>query len=335
MPDRDAMPLAAADLIEGAPASRHSNGSCATLDMVTSWLHEQRQSAPATPAGLAPLDDSRNDRMWSGLALIGAPTLWPDALKALWLGEPVWNHLQKQAGWFQVVEAALLDTRTGGIVARAARPWRRVPSQEPALDKLLQQRPSTPRGASLETSAPSDRQVTVLVGQRSRLAVRTLGYPPEGLREALQAVCDEADALLDEPMAAGQSRQRLIEPLLRNALFRSGPRAAPWNKAGALRFLCLTGLVAAGLAFLAVQEEIAWHRAVAKLDAEPGIRLTGVEVRWGVRHIEGLRDGMSADPVDVLRSQGRPLDHVEFNLDTVVYRESSVADRQPSAFPPP
>jgi hypothetical protein len=44
---------------------------------------------------------------------------------------------------------------------------------------------------------------------------------------------------------------------------------------------------------------------------------------------------MSADPVDVLRSLGRPLEHVEFNLDTVVYREPSVADRQPSAFPPP
>ena len=329
------MPLAAADLIEGAPASRHSVGTCATLDMVTSWLHEQRQSSPPAPADLAPLEDSRNDRMWSGLALIGAPTLWPDALKALWLGEPVWNHLQKQAGWFQVVEAALLDTRTGSMAARAARPWRRVPSQEPALDKLLQQRPSTPQSPSAEASVHSDRQVTVLVGRRSRLAVRTLGYPPEGLREALQAVCDEADALLDEPIATGQSRQHLIETLLRTALFRSGPKAAPWNKAGALRFLCLVGLGVAGLGCLAVREEIAWQQAVAKLDAEPGIRVTGVQVRWGIRHIEGLRDGMSAEPMDVLRSQGRALDHVEFNLDTVVYREPSVAERQPSAIPPP
>ena len=329
------MPLAAADLIEGALSVRHSNGSRTTLDMVTSWLKEQRLSAPPVPTELTPLADSQSDRMWSGLALIGAPSLWPDALKALWLGEPVWNHLQKQSGWFQVVETMLLDATTGGVVAQAARPWRRIPSEEPALETLLRMQTNVAGRSSLAQSAGSDRRVTVLVGRRSRLAVRTLGYPPEALREALQSICDEADALLEEPMATTQSRQRVIQNLLSQALFRSGPKAAPWNTAGALRFLGLLGIGAVGLGFLVIQEEMAWQRAMAKLDAEPGIRVTGSEVRWGIRHIDGLRDGLSAEPVEVLRSLGRPLDLVEFNLDTVVYREPSAAGGQSFAHSPP
>jgi len=164
-----------------------------------------------------------------------------------------------------------------GVASLAPRPV-----SEPALDKLL------PAAAEHHTGhEPGDIGAIRPPGNGAGGAAFAAGGPHPGLPfpracvEALQAVCDEADALLDEPMAAGQSRQRLIEPYLRNALC-SGPKAAPWNKAGALRFLCLTGLVAAGLAFLAVREEIAWERAVAKLDAEPGIRVAGVEVRCGV-----------------------------------------------------
>lgn len=330
------MLLAATDLMDGASAPCHADGSrTSTLDMVTAWLNEQRRSIRPATEGLVPMVASRRDRFWSCLTMIGAPMLWPAALNALWLGEPVWSHLQKTAGWFQVVEVVLLDTTTGSIVARAAQSWRRVPSEEPELDKLLQRQPHAAWADSPQQSAGSDHQVTVLVGLRSRLAVRTLGYPSEDLREVLQSVCDEADALLDEPMASAQSRQRLLQPLLRKALIRSGPQAAPWNTAGALRFLCLIGIGAAGLGFLVVKEEVAWQRAIAKLDAELGIRVTGTEVRWGVRHIEGLRDAMSAEPVDVLRSLGRPLDHVEFNLDTVVYREPSAAGSKTLPHPSP
>lgn len=327
------MTLAAADLIEGAPPPPNPGGRSATLDLVTAWLNERRPTPlPAVPSCTTSL---RRDWIWGVLALVAAPMLWPDALKALWQGEPVWNHLQKQAGWFQVVETMLLDTGTGKVRAQAARAWRCIPPNEPSLEELLslplQNGPKQTAAGTME----SDQPVTVLVGRRSRLAVRTLGYPPEALREALQAICDEADSLLEEPLTTQHNQQRLLQALLKKTLFRSGPRAAPWNTAGALRFIGLLSLGFAGLAALVVHDEMAWQLAIAKLDAEPGIRITDSEVRWGVRHIEGLRDGMSAEPAEVLRSFGHPLDHVEFHLDTVVYRESSAINRQILSPPAP
>ena len=293
------------------------------------WVGEQRRLRTLSETAVSPSVVSCQDTVWGGLTMLGTPSLWPDAMKALWLGEPVWDHLQKQSGWFQVVEAAVLDVTAEQVVARVIRPSCCLHAKGIALEALLLSSMQASGQGKAMPAPCSDDPVTVLVGRRSRLAVRVLGYSPESLREALQAVCEEVDTLLDEPMISTESRLRLIKDLLQRSLFRSGPKAAPWTLASATRFLCLLAVAAGVIGYVAVEEEVAWQKAIARLDAEPGIRVTGSEIRWGARHIEGLRDATSAEPAVVLRSQGRALDHVVLDLDTAVYREAAHEDSKP------
>jgi hypothetical protein len=299
--------------------------------MVTEWLAEQRKhKAPLTldaEVVTEPLPaKSLSDALWHTLTLVGTPSLWPAAMQALWLGEPVWPHLQRQGKWFQVVEAVLLDVTTSQVLAKAGRPWCRVSAIEPALDTLL--RVPLANDAQEKThGTASGQHVTVLVGRQSRLAVRVLGYPPAELRQALQSICFEADALLEEPMAASLNKQRLIQPLVQRALFWSGPKAAPWDVLTATRSLMVVGLVVAGSIGWAVKQELQWQHDIALLDAEPGIKVTASWQRWGIREIEGLHDLSAADPAAVLRRQGQTLGHVDLKLDTVVYQESLIVEK--------
>ena len=205
------MRLAAAELIQGPSTPRGQSASGATLEKVTAWLDEQREDIAsgitAAEAAAAPLPaGSRHDALWHTLTLIGAPLLWPATMEALWLGEPVWQHLQKRGQWFQVVEAMLWDGANDQVLAKAERAWRRVATTESALETLLRVPTTGDNEGETSANAAPDEHVIVLVGMQSRLAVRVFGYPPPELRDALQDIYFEADEVLEESVAEAQDR---------------------------------------------------------------------------------------------------------------------------------
>ena len=250
------------------------------------------------------------ENYWKWMSIIVSPSLWPLTVKALWEGEPVWDFMERRAGWYQVVEAVLVASSSHSLLGRVETPLRRRNESERPLHDLLRVPMADPDGRFTDDeSTPSvdeaeGSRVMVLVGVYCQLAVRVCGHPPESLRPALQLLCQEADRMLERATSDAAGRAAMIERLLQRALMKNSPTTSPWTKQSAIVLGAIASLMLlATLTYYGKQERV-WQDAVRVLSEEPGLQIVGETTSWGRREIRGLRDPLARDPKEVLDSLG-------------------------------
>jgi OOP family OmpA-OmpF porin len=139
-------------------------------------------------------------------------------------------------------------------------------------------------------------------GPQAYLAAVIRGTPPETLRDtlrdALDTIHDELRSELQDYDGDGASLGDLsarLEPCLRQQAQRPGSRYKPLLWLIPVAFLAARGY----WQFERYLERTHIQDYVDRLRAEPGIVLTAAERRKGVWHIEGLRDPLAADPLEL------------------------------------
>lgn len=265
---------------------------------------------PLLEAALVDHDERRlerfKERCWRAMAIAVNPSLWTLAVKALWEGRPVWQFLEQRAGWFQVVEAVLIDVRTQALLAKSDAPGRRYRTTDEPLHSLMSAGHTTvpTENTHLAGTDARDSQVLVLVGERCRLAVRVYGQAPESLRPKLQSVCLAADRLLENSRLDGKARRVMLHQLNDKALIRNCPSASPWTRrTGLFSIIMALGLFAAMCLGIGLEER-RWQQAVDAFHNEPGIQVLGESSAWGRHEIFGLRDPFARPVADILHSRG-------------------------------
>ncbi len=241
---------------------------------------------------------------WVAIAV--NPSLWKQALSALWEGETVWGYLEKTSAWYQVSEALLLDPNSKSVLGHVESPNVRHTEGQTALLHLMSipySRPDEPDQYAAQDDG-DDSQVLVLVGVHCHLAVRVHGTPSEQLRPTLQKLCEEADGLFERATMDARTRTGMIERLLQRALMKTSPASSPWTWHSAK----IAGSIAA-LALFAVLlncavHEHRWQKALTVLSSEPGIQIINETSSWGRREVAGFRDAKARDPKEVLTSAG-------------------------------
>ena len=259
------------------------------------------------------------------------PRLWRWALKALWEGDSVWQHIQEKAQWHEVPEILLLDNRTGQVLGRAETVSHQVMPGEPSLEEMCTGQRSVQPGDEISTPVPDEdgmqgemaSRVLVLVGWRSTLAARVRGHAPANLRGTLQALCEEAEATLDRPTPHNTTHGEMLDRLLAGSLISQVASSRPrgWVlAAGGLALGCL--LVWVGV------KEYRWRNLVAALDNEPGLKVLEHDTSWGRREISGLRDPLARSPEEVARALGLSPDEIVMRFKSFVSADEPVVARR-------
>jgi OOP family OmpA-OmpF porin len=287
--------------------------------------HRPRRAAELlAPVMDAALVENRRHRVahlreewWKWMAVMINPSLWPLALKALWEGEPVWDYMERRAGWYQVVEAVLVGSGAIGLLGRVEAPMRRRPEKEKPLHELLLVPVEQPEPVFDEeddrtpmVDEADGTRVMVLMGVYCRLAVRVCGHPPEKLRPSLQVLCQEADRMLERASTDQASRAAMIERLLQRALMKNSPASSPWTRQSAIVLGIIGSLILLAVVTYYGKQERIWQDAVRALSEEPGLQIVGESSSWGRREIRGLRDPLARDPEEVLTNLGIDLGDV-------------------------
>ena len=159
--------------------------------------------------------------------------------------------------------------------------------------------------------------VLLLESEHTVLAAYYKGQPAPWLRDRLQDLADEADALakamIDESSAGAAIEGRLqsLDILLKKGLvcYVPAPQAAEKSKAAqqnswledAAVITCVIGVV--WLVASVSRASTLWNQVVQALDNEPGIVVTDRSWIPG-RSITGLRDPLAPDPSGMLISSG-------------------------------
>ena len=164
----------------------------------------------------------------------------------------------------------------------------------------------TPAGDSLHVFQVGELEVLVEESPHAALAAVVRGHPPPELRVALEQALEAIEGRFAAALAAfgGDTAAfadvgSALEPCLRARYEERHPRGR-----GAVRLVWVVAavLAVAGVAWWIGRrgDERQWRRAIAALDAAPGIVVTGTERRDGRVEITALRDPLAEDPEGIL-----------------------------------
>ncbi|MDB6140543.1 MAG: hypothetical protein JWO94_3615 [Verrucomicrobiaceae bacterium] len=264
------------------------------------------------------------------------PRLWRWALKALWEGEPVWDHIQEKSQWHEVPELVLVDNRTGQLLGRAEALSLRLLSGESTLEEMCSGRRAARPQEEIITSVPdeegmggeTDSRVLMQVGWRCKLAARVRGQPPKNLRHQLQALCEEAEALLDRPVPQGASQADMIDRLLSGGLVSQVASSRPRGWVIALGAMSLAFL----LMWIGVKE-YRWRNLVMALDNEPGVKVLEHDTSWGRHEISGLRDPLARSPEELAQNLGISPNEIVMRFKSFVSADEPLVSRRAEVRP--
>ncbi|MCW5981815.1 MAG: OmpA family protein [Bryobacteraceae bacterium] len=153
----------------------------------------------------------------------------------------------------------------------------------------------------------ADLTVRIEQGPWAVIAAVVRGYPPAELHATLTAAADlvhqeMAQELREFDGDAGRFvRARSILEGCLQAAYRTPPPSSYrklWVLAAAASVLLVVGLA------MFVQQRLRWSDLAARLNAEPGIVVTGHYDSGGKHVIEGLRDPLAADPAQFMADAG-------------------------------
>jgi outer membrane protein OmpA-like peptidoglycan-associated protein len=253
---------------------------------------------------------------WRGLA-------W--RLEAWRTGKPFAEVVLRHTLLFQVEHVFLIHRHTGLLIAHVTA--EQAASQDPqlvssmlvAIQDFVRDSFSGAESGGLDTLRLGELLLWSEQGTYATLVAVIRGNPPEGLhdtlREALATIHTERHQALeafdgDSAAFADIDAQLAGIVALRQEASPRRERAFPWMLGGAAVLVLLLG---AWLAWHWWDDRSTWQAYVARLQAEPGIAVTGTDRRDGRWVVTGLRDPLAADPQALLREAGIDPERVSSN----------------------
>jgi hypothetical protein len=263
-------------------------------------------------------------RWASGLS---SPKVWRWALQALWQGEHVWEHAQRKAEWFEVMELGLYDSSSRRCLASAGT----VDPKRPLDRFVFPDLAALPGEPKLREAEP----VMVLAGSQCRMAARIAGHPPAGLRQQLMGLCFELDSIVGRMGHAGPDVYAVLHRSIRRGLLKEGP----FSSAGAPNVLIVAGLAlcalfATAFGWLGVKE-YQWQGFMTELRAEPGITVLEEDRYWGRRSVSGLRDAQSKDPAKLAAAHGYDANELKLQFKTFLSADAALSTLSTPGSPRP
>jgi OOP family OmpA-OmpF porin len=214
---------------------------------------------------------------------------------------------------YRVEQAFLIHAETGLLLSHATAPDLEVPDADlisgmlTAIQDFVRDSFRPGEGATLRTFSVGEHTVQVEAGPLALLALVIRGQAPDAVLRKQQDVLETIHVQFASPLmeftgdaAAFQTAHPLLEECLETVVDTgSHPGGLLW-----LRWAIPTTLVLLALLFIAVRSRSRFDRAVAALDAEPGLVVVDAERRWGRWDISGLRDPGARTPQAVLAGAG-------------------------------
>lgn len=215
---------------------------------------------------------------------------------------------------YRVEQAFLIHAETGLLLSHATAPDLQVPDADlisgmmTAIQDFVRDSFRPGEGATLRTFSVGEHTVQVEAGPLAYLALVIRGQAPEAVLRKQQDTLETIHVQFASPLseftgdaAAFQSAHPLLEECLETVVDTGT------QQRGRLLFLWWaipTTIVLLALLVIAVRSRSRFDRAVAALDAEPGLVVIGAERRWGRWDISGLRDPGARTPQAVLAGAG-------------------------------
>ena len=217
---------------------------------------------------------------------------------------------------FQVEHVFLIHRHTGLLIAHvtaehaASQDPQLVSSMLVAIQDFVRDSFSGAGSGGLDTLRLGDLLLWSEQGPYASLAAVIRGNPPESLHQTLREVLSKIHAERHRALETfdgdstpfGDIDAQLAEVVrLRQEAVQRPKSGFPWLVAGVL----MAALLAGGWALKQWRDErIVWEDYVRRLQAEPGIAVTGTGRRDGKWTLTGLRDPLAADPDLLLRESG-------------------------------
>ena len=264
-------------------------------------------------------------------------------------GVPFAQVVLKHALVYRVEQVFLIHRDTGLLLAHARAPDLPASDGDLISGMLTAIRDFVADSFSPEREAGGLRrfsvgELTVMVeqGPQALVAAVVRGVAPDELLLLLQATLETihlrfAGALAEfdgdtDPFAAAQP---LLEECLATVV--ATDRAAETRSRRRWLPLALATLaVAAVVGGLILRSRLRWNAAVARLQAEPGIVVTGAERGWRTWKLAGLRDPLAPEPAALLAALGADTGRVEQRWEPYLsLRPEMVLARSRRALQPP
>lgn len=288
---------------------------------VANAFHEQpqRMAALVAPAlsGAFRMESQRARRQWTlgvGRFLSGLShaRVWRWVVEALWEGDSVVDYVERRAGAWEVVELFLHDPSGHRLLCMV---------RKPGVDSILRPRTEAPSEGNTQDGVHYS-----FVGSRCRLAARVMGTVTPAVKQQLQALCVELDALLEDTCLDTEERAKLLPLRMRAGLYSEGPLTVQHaaRRTVVTLFVALVGMMAVFL--WAGCQEYRWQIFLDVLSREPGIQVTHFERGWGRASVQGIRSPEARDPVVLATSLGLDVETLDLNFKTSPFPAGSMAN---------
>ena len=220
---------------------------------------------------------------------------------------------------FRVEQLFLIHRDTGLLLHHVASDTAIIHDQQlvsgmlTAIQAFVQDTFRTPRGQTLNTLEVGECRVLIEQGSQALLACVVRGTAPGYLRaqvqqtlESIQLDYAEAFAAFDgNPSSFDATHDRLMECV-------QTQYETPRTRISPITWMTLAVLVltAAFWGWTSYQGNQHWLHLTERIRTMPGIVVTSLERHGHTVSLEGLRDPLAMDPVDLMAEEGIPREHI-------------------------
>ncbi len=228
-------------------------------------------------------------------------------------GVPFPEIVIKHSLVYRVEQIFLIHAETGLLLSHVSAPELKLPDADlisgmlTAIQDFVRDSFRPAEGGTLRTFSVGDHTVHVEAGPAAVIAAVVRGEAPEGLLRRLQYAIESIHLEFATPLAEFSGDASPFEParpVLADCLETVLAERGTASRRTWLKWALPLFLLAALGAGLAVRSGLRWRRAIAALEAEPGIVVIDGSRDWGRWRIHGLRDPAAREPEAVVRAAG-------------------------------
>lgn len=248
-------------------------------------------------------------------------------------GVPYAQVVIRHALVYRVEQAFLVHAETGLLLDHATAPGLEVPDADlvsamlTAIQDFVRDSFRPREGAMLRTFTVGELTVQVEPGPLAVLALVIRGEAPEGVLHRQQGVLETIHAQFGtqlETFDGDATALKPVHPLLEECLETVvDPRSSGATRLGWLRWAIPLAVVIAVFVVLSWRSRAVYERAIASLDAEPGLFVVESRHSSGRWLVRGLRDPDARDPATVLAAAGFDAAALDASWDSYVSLDSA------------
>lgn len=321
--------------------------SVVTPESLVGDINNARESGDELGAVLKPIviakfhEASRDDPETMADALF--PILGP-AVRKMIVNMITPDKNSKRFG-YQVEQLFLIDKNTGLPICHVASDAAHTQDADmvsgmlSAIQSFVHDAFETDEFDGLNTLQLGELSVWIERGPKIILAAVVRGAPPQKLRDAMQLKVEqvhrEFETELNQYDGSGDGLEPLKPDLYKFLNSHDGSLvSSAKNLSAKMKRNLLIGAVALALLLVWVlhsqSKELQWGQFLETLESEPGIVVTHFREEGGVYKVFGLRDPLSKNPNDLLKSSETDRD-VKFLFDPYHATNSSLIERRARA----